>query len=163
MAMDKELTFGDLIRQQRKNRKLTTAELAVLTAVDRTYITKIERHNKLPSMAIMYKICDKLGDDELFKKYLKIKYPTMYEKFEKDLALGEIGFLGREFREIKAEVEKIKTEEATPKELKILKDRILFFGSSVNRSLYKLESLIGQLARFKKLQSNLKNTLEQKK
>ena len=87
----------------------------------------------------------------------------MYEKFEKDLALGEIGFLGREFREIKAEVEKIKTEEVTPKELKILKDRILFFGSSVNRSLYKLESLIGQLARFKKLQSNLKNTLEQKK
>lgn len=160
--MENKRALGSRLRTRRRELKLTTEELAKIAAIDRTYITKIERHNKLPSLAIMQIICDKLGEEELFKNYLKIKYPTMYEKLEKDEATREVGYLGREFQRIKEEVEKIKKEEITPGELKKLKERIFFFGNDVNKSVARLQKLIEELEKIKKLHSNLKNTLEQK-
>ncbi len=158
--MENKQDFGSLLRTQRKKIKLTTEELAKIAGIDRTYITKIEKHNKLPSLAIMQLICDKLGDEDLFKNYLRIKYPTMYEKLEKDEATREVAYLGLEFQRIKEEVEKIKTEDITPGRLKRLKDRIFFFGNDVNRSVHRLQRLIGKLEKIKKLHSSLRNTIE---
>jgi transcriptional regulator with XRE-family HTH domain len=160
--MENKETIGSLLRAARKSFHLTTEQLANIAGVDRTYITKIEKHNNLPSLAIMQIICDKLQANELFKKYLKIKYPTRYEKLEKDEATREVGYLGCEFQRIKEEVEKIKNEEITPGELKKLKERIFFFGNDVNRSVVRLQKLIEELQKIKKLHSNLKNTLKQK-
>lgn len=160
--MENKGSLGNLLRARRRELKLTTEELANIAGVDRTYITKIEKHDKLPSLAIMQIICDKLGDEELFKNYLKIKYPTRYEKLEKDEATREVSYLDREFRLIQQEVEKINNKETTPVELKKLKKRILFFGSDVNRSVARLQKLIGELEKIKKLHSSLKNSLAQK-
>jgi len=160
--MKNKLNLGSILRRRRRELQLTAEELSKIAGIDRTYITKIERHNKLPSLAIMQIICDKLEDEELFKNYLKIKYPTMYAKLEKDAATRETQYLGREFQQIKEEVEKIKTDAITPRELKKLKDRISFFGNDVNRSVVRLQKLIGELEKIRRLHSDLKNTLEQK-
>ena len=150
------------MRVKRKDAGLTAEELADIVGVDRTYITKIEKHNKLPALATMQIICDKLRADELFIDYLKIKYPTQYERLEKDEATRETGYLDREFTEIKKEVEKVNRKGMTPEELKKLKKRIFFFGNDVSRSLTRLQYLIGELQKIKKLHSDLKNRLEQK-
>lgn len=160
--MKNKEAVGSLLRTARRSFHLTTEQLANIAGVDRTYITKIEKHNNLPSLAIMQIICDKLQANELFKKYLKIKYPTRYEKLEKDEVTSEAMYLGREFKQIKEEVGKIKNNETTPEELKKLKKRILFFGNDVNRSVVRLRRLIGELEKMKKLNPNLKNILEQK-
>jgi len=160
--MEGKKSLGNLLRARRRELNLTTEELANIAGVNRTYITKIERQNKLPSLAIMQIICDKLGDEQLFKNYLKVKYPTRYERLEKDEATREALYLDREFRLIQQEVKKIHNEETTPEELKKLKKRILFFGNDVNRSVAKLQRLIGELEKIKKMHSNLKDTLKQK-
>ena len=160
--MKNELNLGSFLRKRRRELRLTAEELSQIAGIDRTYITKIEKHNKLPSLAIMQIICDKLGDEELFKDYLKIKYPTMYAKLEKDAATRETKYLGREFQKIKEAVEKINDEKITPRELKKLKDRITFFGNDVNRSVVRLQKLLGELEKIRRLHSNLRNTLEQK-
>jgi len=160
--MKNKLNFGSLLRRRRRELQLTAEELSQIAGIDRTYITKIEKHNKLPSLAIMQIICDKLGDEELFKDYLKIKYPTMYAKLEKDAATRETEFLSREFQEIKEAVKKINNEEITPRELKELKDRITFFGNDVNRSVFRLQKLLGELKKIRRLQSGLRNTLQHK-
>jgi len=160
--MKNELNLGGFLRRRRRELRLTAEELSQIAGIDRTYITKIEKHNKLPSLAIMQIICDKLGDEELFKDYLKIKYPTMYAKLEKDEAARETEYLGREFQKIKEAVEKINNEGITPKELKKLKNRITFFGNDVNRSVVRLQKLLGELEKIRRLHSDLRNTLEQK-
>ena len=143
--------IGELLRAKRKEAGLTAEELANIAGVDRTYITKIEKHNKLPALAIMQIICNKLGAGELFVDYLKIKYPKQYEKLEKDQAAREAGYLDNEFKQIKEEVEKVNKEGLTPEELKKLKKRIFFFGNDANRSVTKLQYLIGELQKIKKI------------
>ena len=160
--MENKQDLGSLMRAQRKKLRLTTEQLAELTAIDRTYITKIEKHNKLPSLAIMQTICDRLGDRELFEKYLKIKYPLMYEKWKEDEIAREAGWLVREFRQIKEDLAKIKNKDITVKNLRELKRRILFFGNDVNRSTTILHRQLEEMAKIKKLYPSLKTTLDQK-
>lgn len=86
----------------------------------------------------------------------------MYAKLEKDEATRETEYLGREFQKIKEAVVKINNEGITPKELKELKDRITFFGNDVNRSVFRLQNLLGELKKIRRLQSDLRNTLQHK-
>lgn len=145
------------MRTKRKEAGFTAEVLAQMAGVDRTYITKIEKHNKLPTLAIMRVICDKLYDaEDLFRDYLKIKYPAQYEKLEKEKAAREIGYLGREFNEIKKVVEKVNKEGISPKELSNLKKRILFFGNDVNRSVTRLQYYMDELRKIKKITSKLR-------
>jgi len=76
--MENEVTLGSLLRDRRKKLKLTTEELAKKAAVNRTYITKIEKHNKLPSPFVMERICKALSSYDLFSGYIKMKYPDVY-------------------------------------------------------------------------------------
>jgi len=143
--------IGELLRKKRKEAGLTAEELADIAGVDRTYITKIEKHNNLPALPIMQIVCNKLDADELLADYLKIKYPAQYERLEKDKATSEVRYLNYEFMQIKEQVEKINRKGITPAELKRLKKRILFFGNDVNRSVRRLQDLIGELQKIKKI------------
>lgn len=160
--MENRQDFGSRLRAQRKKIKLTTEQLAKLAAIDRTYITKIERHNKLPSLAIMQTICDKLHDRDLFEKYLKIKYPLMYKKWREEEITREAGWLAHEFRQIKEDIAKIKGKEIPPEELRSLKKRILFFGNDVNRSVALLYGWLEEIGKIEKSYPNLKNIPHQK-
>lgn len=52
MGMDR-LVLGKLIKARRKELKLTAEDLAKKAHINRTYISKIERHGFLPSIEIM--------------------------------------------------------------------------------------------------------------
>ena len=80
--MEDKQTFGNLLKKLRKEENLTAEELADKAGIDRTYITKIETDDKLPSVAIMEKIAKVLNDEDLFKEYLKIKYPMVYDRIK---------------------------------------------------------------------------------
>ena len=82
MPMEDKQTFGNLLKKLRKEENLTAEELADKAGIDRTYITKIETDDKLPSVAIMEKIAKVLNDEDLFKEYLKIKYPMVYDRIK---------------------------------------------------------------------------------
>jgi transcriptional regulator with XRE-family HTH domain len=76
--------FGAILRESRQLRGLKVYELAEKVGVNPVYITRIEKHDKLPSPLVMKKITDALRDPILFETYLKIKYPTVYEQFKKE-------------------------------------------------------------------------------
>ena len=93
--METKQTLGSLLKDRRKKLKLTTEELSKKADIDRTYITKIERHNKLPSPVVMEKICKALSSYDLFSGYIKMKYPDVYlraviEKASMEVELDEI-------------------------------------------------------------------------
>lgn len=154
--------FGLAIRMRRASLNLKAYELANDVGIDPVYITQIETYGKLPSLDIMKRIADVLQDEGLFRIYLKIKYPTMYEKLQKDEAAGEALSLAREFKRIKEDIENIKKDKITPRELKKLGDRIIFFRNAINRSAAHLHYLVGELEKIKKMHTNLKNALKQK-
>ncbi len=74
--------LGEEIRLRRQSLKLTAKDLAHKLGVDPTYITYIEKHDKIPSPALMDKIENVLGDKMLTTIYLKTKYPEVCKKFE---------------------------------------------------------------------------------
>jgi transcriptional regulator with XRE-family HTH domain len=115
--------LGEEIRSRRQSLKLTAKDLAHKLGVDPTYITYIEKHDKIPSPALMDKIENVLGDKMLSTIYLRTKYPEVCKKFErgqKDIASEFIekagGFIKndmtpeerktarREFRDAKAKL-----------------------------------------------------------
>ncbi|MBU2034336.1 MAG: helix-turn-helix domain-containing protein [Candidatus Omnitrophica bacterium] len=75
-----ETNFGATIRKLREEQGLKIYELAEKTGTDRTYITKIEKHNKLPSFFVMKKISDLLHNPGLLEAYIKIKCSSFFGK-----------------------------------------------------------------------------------
>ena len=73
----KDKNIGEFIRSQRKAQKLTAEELAKRIGVDRTYISKIEKHNYLPSYSVLAKIAKTLKSNEILERYMSKKYPEM--------------------------------------------------------------------------------------
>ncbi len=49
-------TLGSLIRRRRKELKMTAEELAIKVQVDRTYLSKMERHNFIPSLEVLMRL-----------------------------------------------------------------------------------------------------------
>ncbi len=80
--MDK-LAFGKLIKARRKELKLTAEELAKKVSIDRTYLSKIERHGLLPSDIIFLDLMTSLNIDDkkaasnYIPVYTQLKFPTM--------------------------------------------------------------------------------------
>ena len=71
--MTKEF-FGTLIKKQRKKLGISAEKLAESIGVDRTYISKIENHNLLPSIQTLHKISSALGGmPELQNVYFRLK------------------------------------------------------------------------------------------
>ncbi len=87
-------SLGQLIRARRKKLYLTIEELAKKVGIDRTYITKIEKHDFLPSPQVLTSIIAQLnGNPDKYmrlykslkiaktKKKLKQKIKTLSEKY----------------------------------------------------------------------------------
>ena len=79
-------SFGKTIKKRRKYLGLKAIELAKKAAIDKTYLSKIENHNYLPSKFAQKKISKALGID-LSKIYLDAK---IAEKFGKMVRLSPI-------------------------------------------------------------------------
>ena len=71
--------FGAALRVLRLARGLKVYELAKKVGISAVYITQIEKHNKLPSSAVMLKIHNEINQVHLLKQYLKLKYPEMMD------------------------------------------------------------------------------------
>ena len=71
--------IGAAIRKLREDQGLKAYELAKKVGIDRTYITKIEKHNKLPSFFVMKQISDLLRNPELLEVYIKMKCSPFYK------------------------------------------------------------------------------------
>ena len=90
----KILTLGLGIKNKRKELNITTEELAKRSGVDRTYISKIENHNLLPSARVMHKLSVALGGmdklqeiyyEEKLRKPLKIPARIKSSKTDNEL------------------------------------------------------------------------------
>ena len=122
---------------------MTAEELAKKADINRTYITKIETDDKLPSPVIMEKIANVLSDEDLFKAYLKIKYPMVYSRVEaRDL------FLDVEIGNIMGEIGK---KNMTLEETKKLEWRIKRFDALSKRAKIKLKKLTKKLQEIEDL------------
>lgn len=68
-------SLGRQIRARRKKTGLTIEELARKVGIDRTYITKIERHGFLPSRKVIDNILKNLGakPDRYLRLYKTLK------------------------------------------------------------------------------------------
>lgn len=129
--------LGAAIRKKREELNFKVYELADAVGVDPVYITRIEKHGKLPSPIIMEKISKALSDEDLFKTYLKLKYPTVYQRVKaRDL------FLDVEAEKIAEEMVK---KDITPEEAKKLEWRISRFESVAKKAKIKLKKLTKKL------------------
>jgi len=68
-------SLGQMIRARRKKIGLTAEELAKKAGVDRTYLSKIERHGALPSPKVLNSIVAHLDDKPN-------KYISLYESLK---------------------------------------------------------------------------------
>ena len=141
--METKQILGGLLKARRKILKLTAEELSEKAGIDRTYITKIETDDKLPSPVIMEKIANALGDEDLFKAYIKIKYPMVYSRVKaRDLFLDvEIGSI----------MEEIGKKSMTLEETKKLEWRIKRFDALSKRAKNKLKKLTKKLQEIEDL------------
>ena len=55
------MTMGELIRQRRKQLKLTAAQLAKLVRCSKSYISKIENGKRKPSLTTLLRLCSALA------------------------------------------------------------------------------------------------------
>ncbi len=61
MSSDVKEKFAKRLVSIRKERGLSQEELALLCGVDRTYVGRIERMERTPSLVVLQKIADGLG------------------------------------------------------------------------------------------------------
>ena len=55
------MTMGELIRQRRKQLRLTAAQLAKLVRCSKSYISKLETGQRRPSLPTLIKLCAALA------------------------------------------------------------------------------------------------------
>jgi len=141
--METEQILGGLLKARRKILKLTAEELADKAGIDRTYITKIETDDKLPSPVIMEKIANALGDEDLFKAYIKIKYPMVYSRVKaRDLFLDvEIGNIMEEIGKKNMTLEETKKLEWRIKRFDILSKKAKIKLKNLTKKLQEIEDL----------------------
>ncbi len=104
--------FGLLVRESRKVKKLTAERLATMVGVDRTYLSKIEQHNYLPSSEIAHKISTALKMPVIYDCYMLDKHPKAAHFFD---ALSESKTFSRR---ILGMIESEKTEDEIIKTFK---------------------------------------------
>jgi len=141
--METKQILGGLLKARRKILKLTAEELADKAGIDRTYITKIETDDKLPSPVIMEKIANALGDEDLFKAYIKIKYPMVYSRVKaRDLFLDvEIGNIMEEIGKKNMTLEETKKLEWRIKRFDILSKKAKIKLKKLTKKLQEIEDL----------------------
>ena len=73
-------TLGQAIKDRRNELNITAEELAGIVGVDRTFISKIERHGLLPSQLVLERIEKALRTKDLFDLYIKEKNPLLEKR-----------------------------------------------------------------------------------
>jgi transcriptional regulator with XRE-family HTH domain len=129
--------LGTAIRKGREKLGFKVYELADAAGVDPVYITRIEKHGKLPSPIIMEKISKALSDEELFKMYLKVKYPMVYERIQPLDA-----FLDMEIEKI---IEEMNKKDISHEEAKKLEWRVSRFETLAKKAKIKLQKITKKL------------------
>ncbi len=77
--------FGQIIREARQAKGLKVYELAERISVNPVYITQIEKHNKLPSPAVIRSIVYILGDNNISHAYILEKKYKLEQSVKKSL------------------------------------------------------------------------------
>lgn len=86
-VMKRPSRLGSIIKTHRKNLGLTSDALAKKVGIDRTYISKIENYNLIPSWEILSAIGRELKIDGLQTLYLEQKHPEIiYDKGDEKYA-----------------------------------------------------------------------------
>lgn len=57
------LTFGDFVKSARLGKHLTQHEVATVVRIEQSYLSKIERGIKEPTLSIALRLCDALDLD----------------------------------------------------------------------------------------------------
>lgn len=80
------MTFGQRIKELRKERKLTQRQLAVKVGVDFTYLSKMENDHleHTPSIKTIASLAEALETDELELMELANKVPAVFEAIAHD-------------------------------------------------------------------------------
>ena len=74
------MSFNNIVRERRKELKITQRELANRVGVDFTYISKIENDVLLPSEGIIKKICSVLKLDFVDAMLKAMKIPKEFKE-----------------------------------------------------------------------------------
>jgi len=85
--------LGETLKEIRRKKKVTAETLAKKVGVDRTYISKIENTDYLPSYAVLRKIAKELDDPFFLELYLIEKLPEGPELWEDITTPRDIGHL----------------------------------------------------------------------
>lgn len=59
--MDPLVSFGQVLRQLRKEAGLTQEQLALAAGIERNYVSLIERGINQPALKVIFKLADALG------------------------------------------------------------------------------------------------------
>jgi transcriptional regulator with XRE-family HTH domain len=79
--------LGTTIRQRRKDLHIKVKDLAQKTGVHPTYITYIEKHDRLPSLEIIANL-EKHLNIELKQAYLEAKHPSLSNNQRADIVIN---------------------------------------------------------------------------
>lgn len=97
--------IGKAIKARRKELKITAEELAKRVGVDRTYISKMERHGYIPSPVVFAKILSIFTEEQcktLMALYFTLQFTGLeilgkqLRKFEKAIKAQSPGFRTRQ-------------------------------------------------------------------
>jgi transcriptional regulator with XRE-family HTH domain len=79
--------LGTTIREQRQKRDIKVYKLAKTIGVHPTYVTYIEKHDRLPSLEVIAKL-EKALDIDLKELYFKEKHPGITVYLDSSVLLG---------------------------------------------------------------------------
>ena len=83
----KQTSLGQMIKTRRKELGLTAERLANKANIDRTYISKIEKHGFLPSPKLLTKIISNLNDtsDKYIRLYKSLKLESAMKSYKEKI------------------------------------------------------------------------------
>lgn len=108
--------FGELLRNTRKERKITLEELGKLTTISYGYIGQIERGTKQPEPLVREKL-------EAWIKNPKFEVTAVYESMTTEEKLKQIGLPARQIR-LLLEMEKLPEEEQNNRLKELINENI---------------------------------------
>lgn len=77
------MSLGDVIKQNRKEKNLTAAELASLVDITQSYLSKIENGKNKPSNEVICKLAEVLELEERYLRFLNGEYTeTEYKRLK---------------------------------------------------------------------------------
>ncbi len=164
--------IGIKIRERRKELGLKVYELANKVGINPVYVTQIEKHGKLPSSEVFYRIENVLSLPlEVRKQFFKSKYPEIYrENNDPKFFTGipyDVGDPEKEFYSLVNEWIAFSGPKETPKKEEIAEEIFKLLRPSTTpkkATIIKIASLLEEIRKLhfekdKKIK-NLKNIIQ---